>query len=145
LVIELQDGAVQCAADTWVQVTEHAAADAADSSTSSSSQPGAEQQQAVVADHSNCSSSIAGQELLVAAQQASSSDLQLMLDWQARTVQGFTVQVAEAKEVFRTLEEQSSSSSSKRIQYWDAFSGAWQEVHVPSRVVAGEAVAVTAS
>ncbi|WIA29197.1 hypothetical protein OEZ86_011708 [Tetradesmus obliquus] len=92
LVIELQNGAVQCAADTWVQVTE---ADAADSSTSSSSQPDAAQQQAAAADHSSSSSSSsgAGQGLLVAAQQASSSDLQLQLDWRPWAVQGFTVQL----------------------------------------------------
>jgi hypothetical protein len=144
---------VQCAADTWVQVTEHAA-DGGGSSSSNGSQLDAVQQAAVLEDYGsgNSSSGAAGEELLAAVQQANSStDLQLQLDWRPRQVQGFTVQPAEAREVFRTLEQDSSSSSSsssssRRIQYWDAFAGAWQEMQLPSagRVLAGDAVAVTA-
>jgi hypothetical protein len=131
-----------------VQVTEHAA----DGGSSNGSQLGTVQHASVLQDHgsSNSSGGAAGGELLAAAQQANSSrsDLQLQLDWQPREVQGFTVQAAEVREVFRMLEEDSSSSSSssRRIQYWDAFAGAWLEMQLPSasRVVAGDAVAVTA-
>jgi hypothetical protein len=143
-VLELQDGQVQCAADTWVQVTEHAA-DGGGSS-SNGSQLGEVQQAAVLKDPG--SSNISSEELLAAAQQAnSSSDLQLQLNWQPRDVQGFTVQPAEVREVFRTLEGDSNSSGSRRIQYWDAFAAVWQEMQLPSaiRVVAGDAVAVAAS
>jgi hypothetical protein len=151
LLVELQDGAVHCAADTWVQVAEQHAAHAADSSASSSSQPSSAQQQAMQAGASSCSSSVASQELLAVAQQASSSNLQVQLDWQPRTVQGFTVQLAEVSEVFRTLKGQSNGSSSgsdsRRMQYWDAFNAVWQEAPVPSRLVAAssEAVAVNAN
>jgi hypothetical protein len=100
-------------------------------------------------DGSSNSGGSAGEQLLAVAQQGSSSsstDVQLQLDRQPRDVQGFTVQAADVRDVFRTVEKDSSSSGSRCIQYWDAFAAAWQEMQLPSdsRVVAGNAVAVTA-
>lgn len=148
LVVDLLDGEVHCAADVWVQVTEHTSFDteqagSCDQLALAQNQAAAKQDNFNGAVAGNGSSRCDGRSIeqslapaLDTVQQVASSSVQLVLDRQQQVVDGYAAHVADVFEVFRTIDdssvlEQQQSQGNRCVEYWDAFSIQWKKAWLP--------------